>query len=81
MVRSPNCNQNPETTVLAHFRLLGVSGMGMKSPDVCAAWCCSNCHSYCDQETQAGKRERDVLLLKGVIRTLNELVKKDILKW
>jgi len=42
MVRIPEvCNHNSETTVLAHYRLAGVSGIGMKSPDILGAWACS----------------------------------------
>lgn len=37
-VRIPHvCNFNSETTVLAHYRLAGISGMGMKSPDAIGA--------------------------------------------
>lgn len=48
-IRLPGiCNYNPETTVLAHYRLLGLSGMGFKNYDLIAAWACSNCHAYVD---------------------------------
>jgi len=43
------CNGNPETTVLAHYRLIGISGAGMKSPDEIAAWACSDCHDAVDR--------------------------------
>lgn len=33
----PCCNHNPETTVLAHFRLAGICGMGMKPHDILGA--------------------------------------------
>jgi hypothetical protein len=81
MIRSPMCNGNPETTVLAHVRQIGVSGIGLKSPDICGAWACSNCHAYCDQVTTAGKESRDLLILKGMVRTINELIKKDLIRW
>ena len=81
MIRSPMCNGNPETTVLAHVRQIGVSGIGLKSPDICGAWACSACHTYCDQTTQAGKESRDLLILKGMVRTINELIKKDLIRW
>jgi hypothetical protein len=76
MVRSVLCNSNPETTVLAHFRLMGVSGMGMKSPDTCAAWACSDCHDLIDGRRSTRLHTRDELQLMhlhGVIRTLAEL--------
>lgn len=34
------CNHNPETTVLAHFRMAGLCGVGMKPHDLFAAWAC-----------------------------------------
>ena len=80
-VHSPLCCNDPERTVLAHFRMLGISGIGLKSPDILGAWCCDRCHEYVDQKTQAGKPERDLLLLKGVARTINELVKAEVVTW
>jgi len=35
------CNFNPETTVLAHLRMAGVTGKGMKEKELLGAWCCS----------------------------------------
>lgn len=78
MIRIPGiCNRNPETTVLAHYRLIGVSGMGMKSPDTCAAWACSSCHEFVDTKGKNPEvaRTYKALHLEGVIRTLNELDK------
>lgn len=44
-VRLPGiCNKNPETTVLAHVRMSGISGTGLKAADVLASWACSACH-------------------------------------
>ncbi len=48
-VRIPGvCNGNPETTVLAHYRLAGTCGVGKKPHDLQGAWCCSACHDACD---------------------------------
>lgn len=53
-IRLPGiCNGNAETTVLAHFRLTGISGIGMKSPDLIGAWACSDCHRYVDTHKEA----------------------------
>lgn len=77
MVRLPGiCNGNPQTTVLAHYRLAGISGMGIKAPDLIGAWACSACHDECDRRTQ--KKEREYVLLahaEGVFRTIYELIK------
>jgi hypothetical protein len=78
MVRLPGiCNCNPETTVLAHVRLIGISGIGMKAPDILGAWSCSACHDAIDRRTQTDL-DTDYLRLAhwdGVGRTINELVR------
>lgn len=66
-IRLPGCNSNPETTVLAHFRLSGISGMGLKPPDWLGAWACSWCHSYVDGHKDA---ETQLDFAKGVFRTI-----------
>lgn len=76
MVRLPTvCNGNPETTVLAHYRLAGLCGTGMKPNDLVAAWACSTCHDECDRRTRV--LERDSVRLahaEGMARTLDELI-------
>jgi len=82
MVRLPEiCNHNNETTVLAHVRLPGISGMGMKSPDLIAAWACSACHDAIDRRSHTDL-ERDYVRLahlEGMARTINELAKEGLL--
>ena len=69
MVRIPGvCDGGGETTVLAHYRLAGTCGVGMKSPDLLGAWACAPCHAA------AGDRGQD--LAEGVMRTINELVRE-----
>ena len=60
------CNGNPETTVLCHFRLVGVSGMGMKSPDLIGAWGCDACHRFCDSNKDD---HTQLAFARGVFRT------------
>jgi hypothetical protein len=75
MVRIPGvCNGDPETTVLAHYRLAGYCGTGMKPIDALGAWACSACHDECDRRTR--KLETDFVRLcfaEGVMRTLAEI--------
>lgn len=53
-VRIPGCcNFNPETTVLAHVRMAGLTGIGQKAHDIHASWCCSACHDVVDGRTRA----------------------------
>ena len=79
MVRMPGCSGNCETVVLAHYRMSGICGMGLKPPDIFAAWCCDHCHSIADgrQRPPPNYTRNDVrlALAEGVIRTLYELDK------
>lgn len=72
------CNGNPETTVLAHFRLSGLSGLGHKSPDLIAGWLCSACHAFCDSHKDA-KTQLD--FAKAVFRTQAKLISEGEVKW
>lgn len=71
-VRLPGiCNFNPETTVLAHYRLAGTCGGAMKPDDTQGAWSCSNCHDAIDSRTKT-EYDRETLRLyhaEGVFRT------------
>lgn len=83
MVRSPVCNFDPQTTVLAHYRLIGISGIGMKSPDLIGSWCCSACHDLVDgRRSIDGWNRQDVQLLhlRGVVRTQAELLRRGVVK-
>jgi hypothetical protein len=83
MVRLPGiCNFNSETVVLAHIRLTGVSGMGMKSPDLIGAWACSACHDEIDGRTRKSGMTRDELRLAhydGMVRTIVQLEKEGLI--
>lgn len=50
-LQMPWCNHNPETTVLCHIRMFGISGMATKPPDFLAFHGCSECHR---REKEAG---------------------------
>ena len=82
MVRIPEvCNHNSETVVLAHYRLAGVSGIGMKSPDILGAWACSACHDAIDRRAHTDL-DRDyvrLLHLEGIARTLAQLNREGLL--
>lgn len=78
-VRLPTiCNGNAETTVLAHFRLMGVSGMSLKPPDIIGAWSCSACHEYVDTHHDDETR---LAFADGVLRTIAFLVKLEAVTW
>ena len=86
MIRSPVCSSNREETVLAHLRMVGISGMGLKAPDLLGAWSCARCHTLVDTgrytapdgsyDVQLTRDDRDLLLLKGMARTQAQLIKE-----
>ena len=76
-IRIPGvCNHDPETTVLAHWRGLGLSGIGKKAPDELAAWACSECHRFVDGQAsaKASREERRLALAEGIFRTQAKLL-------
>lgn len=71
------CNYNPATTVLSHYRLAGISGMSMKSPDLLGAWACSACHAHVDTHKDDATARA---FLEGVLRTQARLIKEGMVK-
>ncbi|MCT8621059.1 DUF1364 domain-containing protein [Glaesserella parasuis] len=52
-VRLPGvCNFNAETSVLAHYRMAGLNGVGQKPDDIFGAWACFACHGECCRRTR-----------------------------
>lgn len=79
-VRIPGvCNGNPETTVLAHYRMSGTCGVGMKPSDLQGAWACSACHDACDGRSNAISRvEARQHHAEGVMRTQALLLREGL---
>lgn len=83
-IREPGvCNFDPSTTVLAHWRAIDVSGMGLKAPDLLGAHACSACHDFVDGRScpAASRQERELALLRGIMRTQAKLIKFGLIKW
>ena len=75
MVRLPGCDGGGDTTVLAHYRLAGYCGVGMKPDDDMAAWCCWPCHDRIDGRVKLPGWTRDEIRLahaEGCLRTAVE---------
>jgi len=76
LVRLPGCDGGGDTTVLAHYRLAGTCGMGMKPDDEQAAECCAKCHDIADGRAPLpdGYTRDQVRLAhaEGVLRTQQE---------
>lgn len=71
-IRIPHiCNFDAETTVLAHYRLSGISGVGLKPPDSQAAFACSSCHDAMDGRLKTPWTREQLRLMhaEGVFRT------------
>lgn len=81
-IRLPGiCNGNPETTVLAHYRMAGACGMGIKPPDFMGAYACSACHDEIDRRTRHLDAETVRLAFaEGVMRTQQILAEKGLLE-
>lgn len=80
-MRSPFCNYNPETTVLAHYRLAGTCGVGMKPNDLQGAWLCSSCHDLSDSRIHPEMRaEARLMHAEAVMRTQDILIKEGKVK-
>ena len=83
-IRIPGaCNDNVETTVLAHYRLAGFCGTGSKPPDWMAAWACSACHDAVDRRHSVTDYTSDALHrmhAEGVLRTIGKLIDMGVIK-
>ena len=76
MVRLECCCGDWDTTVLAHYRLAGISGMGIKPPDLIGAWACGTCHAWCDTHKDDATQ---LAFAHGVFRTQYQLLKEGVL--
>jgi hypothetical protein len=67
--------------VLCHYRIVGISGAGMKSPDLFGAYGCSSCHSVVDghQKCSWSRQELLLMLAEGVFRTQLLLLDRGVL--
>lgn len=78
-VRLEGCSGGGEDASLAHYSLAGISGKGLKSPDVLGAWCCDRCHSLADSRVRIANLTKDevrLALAEGVFRTIYALMKE-----
>lgn len=77
-----HCNGNPETVVLAHYRMIGTSGTGIKPNDLQGAWACSGCHDAIDGRCKTLYSQHEIRLMhaEGCFRTLDTLVREGLVK-
>jgi hypothetical protein len=82
LIRVPGyCLFMPETVVLCHYRLMGVSGAGMKSPDLLGAYGCAACHAVVDgqQDSHFTRDECRLMLAEAIFRTQLVLLEGGVL--
>jgi len=71
-IRVPHCcNGDIHTTVGCHYRMPGLSGIGIKPQDLFIAWGCSACHEAVDTLKSANWTADQLKLMhaEGVFRT------------
>ena len=69
------CNINPETTILCHINTK-YKGWSLKSPDLFAAYGCSNCHSALDSNSGVDPQ----WVMDAVFETQYKLMEKGLIK-
>ncbi len=74
------CNHDPETTSLAHLRMAGITGVGMKAPDLLGAWACSECARATENGYEADEATQ-IAFFEGVMRTQAQLIREGKVKW
>lgn len=81
LVRLPGCDGGGETTVLAHYRIAGECGVGIKPADMpWGAWACYSCHQHIDRRNTSLEHEFVRLAhAEGCLRTIAKLVEMGIL--
>lgn len=80
-VRLPGCQNDTQTVVLAHYRLAGTCGVGIKPNNLQGAWCCSYCHDAVDGRRDIGIPRTELRLYhaEGVFRTIDTLISEGVL--
>ena len=74
------CNHNASTTVLAHFPDES-KGIGKKSDDISAGFCCSSCHDAIDMRVRSEhfKENEDFYLRRAQTRTIKRLIELGVI--
>ena len=81
-VRLIGCLNRTETVVLAHYRMAGTCGTGIKPNNLQGAWCCDWCHSQIDGRSKSVHSREELRLYhaEGVFRTIDTLISEGVLK-
>lgn len=71
------CCGDSSTVVLCHFRMVGMSGLGIKSPDWLGAFGCFKCHQFVDSHGDPGTQ---LDFAHGVFRTIAKQIESGLIK-
>lgn len=80
-LRLPGCSHDPEQTVLAHLRIGGIAGTGIKPPDICALPLDDHCHAIVDGRKKSGMKKADIQadLLRAQNQWLADLWRDEVI--
>lgn len=78
----PYCNNNKETTVLAHIPS-NYKGLGMKSPDYFGVYACHNCHDVIDGRTKTDLSKEEILRcqLRALEKTWERMIEAGLISY
>ena len=76
----PYCNNNTETTVLAHIPS-NYKGVGMKSPDYFGVYACHSCHDVIDGRVKTNLSKEEILRcqLRALERTWERMIEAGLI--
>lgn len=77
-IRLPGCTGGP--ACLCHWRQIGISGGGLKSPDLIGAHGCAHCHTIVDT-TARHDPEIQLAFAQAIFRTQAILIREGIVTW
>lgn len=74
------CKLDNDAVVLAHVRLFGLGGIGMKPSDIHGVYACSECHDWLDRRAHKTiKADRYEYILRALMRTHERMARMQLL--
>lgn len=74
------CKHDNDATVLAHLRMFGFGGMGMKPNDIHGVYACSECHDWIDRRAHKNLQvDRHEYILRALMRTHERMAAAQLL--
>jgi hypothetical protein len=74
------CKFDNDAVVLAHVRLFGLGGIGLKPSDIHGVYACSECHDWLDRRAHKTiKADRYEYILRALMRTHEKMARMQLL--